>query len=56
MSRAHIEMIAAVGPRWELGLDGGMSWGRIKGDMALFRRVTPDMAGYVPSGWLKVLP
>jgi dihydrofolate reductase len=42
MSRSHVELIAAVGPRWELGLDGGMPWGRIKGDMALFRRVTAD--------------
>jgi dihydrofolate reductase len=44
MSRAHVEMIAAVGPRWELGLDGGMPWGRIKGDMAHFARVTKGKA------------
>jgi dihydrofolate reductase len=44
MSRAHVELIAAVGPRWELGLDGGMPWGRIKGDMALFARVTKGKA------------
>lgn len=44
MSRSHIELIAAVGPHWELGLDGGMPWGRIKGDLALFRRVTQGKA------------
>ena len=40
MSRPYIELIAAVGPRWELGYHGGMPWGRIKGDLALFRQVT----------------
>lgn len=40
MSRPYIELVAAVGPRWELGNQGGMPWGRIKGDLALFRRLT----------------
>jgi dihydrofolate reductase len=44
MIRAHVELIAAVGPRWELGLDGGMPWGRIKGDLAHFARVTKGKA------------
>jgi len=44
VSRPCIELIAAVGPRWELGLDGGMPWGRIKGDLALFARVTKGKA------------
>jgi dihydrofolate reductase len=42
--RQHIELIAAVGPHWELGHQGGMPWGRIKGDMALFQRVTKGKA------------
>ena len=42
--RQHIELIAAVGPHWELGHKGGMPWGRIKGDLALFRRVTEGKA------------
>lgn len=44
MSRSHVELIAAVGPHWELGHKGGMPWPRIKGDMALFRRVTEGKA------------
>lgn len=44
MSRPYIELIAAVGPRWELGHQGGMPWGKIKGDLALFRSVTQDKA------------
>lgn len=44
MSRPFVELIAAVGPRWELGYQGGMPWGRIKGDMALFRSVTQGKA------------
>ena len=44
MSRPFVELVAAVGPRWELGYQGGMPWGRIKGDMALFRRLTESKA------------
>jgi dihydrofolate reductase len=42
--RQHVELIAAVGPHWELGFQGGMPWPRIKGDMALFQRVTKGKA------------
>lgn len=38
--RQHVELIAAVGPHWELGHKGGMPWGRIKGDLAHFASVT----------------
>lgn len=44
MRRPYVELIAAVGPRWELGNQGGMPWGRIKGDLALFRRITEGKA------------
>lgn len=44
MSRAFVELVAAVGPRWELGNQGGMPWGRIKGDLALFRTLTEGKA------------
>lgn len=33
-------MIAAVGPHGELGLKGGMPWGRVSGDLAHFVEVT----------------
>lgn len=44
MSRAFVELVAAVGPRWELGYQGGMPWPRIKGDLALFRKLTEGKA------------
>jgi dihydrofolate reductase len=44
MSRAYVELIAAVGPHWELGHKGGMPWGRIKGDLAHFASVTKGKA------------
>lgn len=44
MSRPFVELVAAVGPRWELGHQGGMPWGRIKGDLALFRTLTEGKA------------
>lgn len=44
MSRAFVELVAAVGPRWELGYQGGMPWPRIKGDLALFRTLTEGKA------------
>lgn len=44
MSRPHIELIAAVGPHWELGFQGGMPWGRIKGDLAHFAAITKGKA------------
>lgn len=44
MSRAFVELVAAVGPRWELGHKGGMPWPRIKGDLALFRKLTEGKA------------
>lgn len=44
MSRAHVELIAAVGPHWELGHKGGMPWGKIKGDLAHFAAVTKGKA------------
>jgi dihydrofolate reductase len=39
-----VELIAAVGPHWELGHKGGMPWGSIKGDLAHFASVTRGKA------------
>lgn len=56
MSRSYVELIAAVGPSWELGNQGGMPWGRVKGDLALFRRVTEGKAVIMGRRTWKSLP